>query len=220
MCTALLFAAPALTGGDQPHHLIRTHAAHGSRSVDRPEDHGPTAQQKFRRLNVAAFALPPCAKQLRLLSGHAIGDGEGQSAVGHILCLLQGVDAAAGAILTAMDDELDKLTANWTKTLLDNLADPTTQENLALLTAERRKQVESFVKSRRLPDRLSQSFVQALQEALSGLVRVVIKSDGLRAALLVGGTPATPSELTKRFEEFLNSSTRGKDKNKVRIVLE
>jgi hypothetical protein len=119
-----------------------------------------------------------------------------------------------------MDDELDKLTANWTKTLLDNLADPTTQENLALLTAERRKQVESFVKSRRLPDRLSQSFVQALQEALSGLVRVVIKSDGLRAALLVGGTPATPSELTKRFEEFLNSSTRGKDKNKVRIVLE
>jgi energy-coupling factor transporter ATP-binding protein EcfA2 len=130
------------------------------------------------------------------------------------------VDAAAGAILTVMDDELDKLAANWTKTLLDNLADPTTQENLALLTAEHRKQVESLVKSRRLPDRLSQSFIQALQEALSGLVRVVIKTDDLRAALLVGGTPATPSELTKRFEEFLNSSTRGKDKGKVRIVLE
>jgi hypothetical protein len=79
-------------------------------------------------------------------------------------------NAAAGAILTAMDDELDKLAANWTKTLLDNLADPTTQENLALLTAERRKQVEPFVTSRRLPDRLSQSFIQVLQEASSGLV--------------------------------------------------
>jgi uncharacterized protein DUF6079 len=130
------------------------------------------------------------------------------------------VDAVAGVILTAMDDELDKLTANWTKTLLDDLADPTTQENLALLTAERRKQVESSMKSRRLPDKLSPSFIQAVQEALSGLVRVVIKSDELRAALLTGGTPATPTELTKRFEEFLNNSTRGKDKSKVRIVLE
>jgi hypothetical protein len=129
-------------------------------------------------------------------------------------------NAAAGAILTAMDDELDKLAANWTKTLLDNLADPTTQENLALLTAERRKQVEPFVTSRRLPDRLSQSFIQALQEASSGLVRVVVKADELRAALLAGGTPATPTELMKRFEEFLNSCTRGKDKSKVRIVLE
>jgi hypothetical protein len=76
------------------------------------------------------------------------------------------------------------------------------------------------VTSQRLPDRLSQSFIQALQEALSGLVRVAIKTDDLRAALLAGGTPATPTELTKRFEEFLNSSTRGKDKSKVRIVLE
>ena len=110
--------------------------------------------------------------------------------------------------------------ANWTKTLLDDLADPTTQENLALLTAERRKQVELFVRSRRLPDRLSQSFIQALQEALSGLVRVVIKADDLRAALLADGTQVTPAELTKRFEAFLSQLTRGKDKSKVRIVLE
>jgi RNA 3'-terminal phosphate cyclase len=119
-----------------------------------------------------------------------------------------------------MDDELDKLAANWTKTLLDDITDPTTQENLALLTAERRKQVESLVKSRRLPDKLSQSFIQAVQEALSGLVRVAVKTDELRSALLAGGMPATPAELTKRFEEFLNSSTRGKDKSKVRIVFE
>jgi len=130
------------------------------------------------------------------------------------------VDAAAGIILTAMNDKLDKLAANWTKTLLDNLTDPTTQENLALLTAERRKLVESFVKSRRLPDKLTQGFIQALQEALSGLVRVGVKTADLREALLAGGTPATPTELTKRFEEFLNSCTRGKDKSKVRIVLE
>jgi hypothetical protein len=51
-------------------------------------------------------------------------------------------------------------------------------------------------------------------------VRVAVKTDELPAALLAGDTPATPAELTKRFEEFLNSCTRGKDKSKVRIVLE
>jgi len=130
------------------------------------------------------------------------------------------VDAAAGVILAAMDDELDKLVPNWTKTLLDDLADPTTQENLALLTAECRKEVESFMRSRRLPGKLSPDFIQAPQEALSGLVRVVIKADDLRAALLADGAPVTPAELTKRFEEFLGHLTRGQDKSKVRIVLE
>ena len=92
MRTPFLFAAPALTGGDQPRHLIRTHAAHGAGGVHRPEDDA-TPQQEFRRLNVAAFSLPPSAKQLGLLPGYAIGDGEGQSAVDHLSCLLQGVDA-------------------------------------------------------------------------------------------------------------------------------
>jgi hypothetical protein len=47
----LLFSAPALTGGDHPHRLISTHAAHGSGGVHRPQDNATTPQQKFCRLS-------------------------------------------------------------------------------------------------------------------------------------------------------------------------
>jgi hypothetical protein len=42
----------------------------------------------------------------------------------------------------------------------------------------------------------------------------------MRAALLAGGSPATPAEMKKRFEEYLNRLTKGKEPGKVRIVLE
>jgi hypothetical protein len=130
------------------------------------------------------------------------------------------VGAAASSLLTAMDDELDQLLSEWTKTLLDNLEDPTTQENLSLLKPASRKQVEAFLKKRILPEKLSRDFLNAVQEGLSGLVKVVVKIDDLRAAILAGGSPATLTEMKKRFEEYIGELAKGKDPNKVRVVLE
>jgi len=42
----------------------------------------------------------------------------------------------------------------------------------------------------------------------------------LREALLSGGSPATPSEMRKRFDEYLDGLTKGKEPGKVRILLE
>ncbi|MFZ5451634.1 MAG: DUF6079 family protein [Thermodesulfobacteriota bacterium] len=128
--------------------------------------------------------------------------------------------APAGTVLTSLDSELDKLVDNWTKTLLANLEDPTTKANLDLLKPEARKLVDDFIKRRSLPDKLDQEFIQALQEVLSGLLKVSVKTTDLRAALLKGGSPATPAEMRKRFEEYLEELTRGKEPGKVRIVLE
>jgi hypothetical protein len=108
----------------------------------------------------------------------------------------------------------------WTKTLLNNLEDPTTRGNLGLLRADARTLVDGFIQSQTLPDELDQEFLHALQEALSGLTKVSIKTDALRTALLTGGSPATPAEMRKRFEEYLDQLTRGKEPGKVRIVLE
>jgi hypothetical protein len=130
------------------------------------------------------------------------------------------VGAAVGSLLSTMDDELDQLLAEWTKTLLDNLEDPTTQENLPLLKSASRKHIEAFLKKRSLPNGLSRDFLNAVQEALSGLVKVVVKTEDLRAAILSGGSPATLTEMKKRFEDYLNDLTKGKDLNKVRVVLE
>ena len=126
----------------------------------------------------------------------------------------------ATAILGVMDDELDKLVEAWTHTLLANLEDPTTKGNLGLLKPERRKIVNGFIKKRALPGDLDQEFIQALQELLSGLIKVQIKVEDLRTALLFGGSPATPAELKKRFDEYLDGLAKGKEPGKVRIVLE
>ncbi len=128
--------------------------------------------------------------------------------------------APAATILNSLDGELDKLLENWTQTLLINLEDPTTKGNLGLLKPEPRKLVDGFIKKRVLPDDLDQDFIHALQEALSGLTKVSVKIADLRAALLSGGSPATPAEMKKRFEEYLDQLTKGKEPGKVRIILD
>jgi len=128
--------------------------------------------------------------------------------------------APAGTVLDGLDDELDKLVANWTQTLLSNLEDPTTKGNLDLLKSEPKKLVKAFTKKRVLPVELDQDFIHALGEVLSGLQKVPVKIVDLRAALLSGGSPATPAEMKKRFEEYLDELTKGKEPGKVRIVLE
>jgi len=55
---------------------------------------------------------------------------------------------------------------------------------------------------------------------LSGLVKVVVKTEDLREALLKDGSPATPEEMKRRFEEYLDELTKGNEPGKVRIVLE
>jgi len=126
----------------------------------------------------------------------------------------------AAAVLQQLDNQLDKMVAEWTAALISNLEDPTTKGNLSLLKPEPRKLVDGFIKKRTLPDDLDQDFIYALQEVLSGLTKVSVKIAELRDALLAGGSPATPAEMRKRFEEYLDGLTKGKEPGKVRIVLE
>jgi hypothetical protein len=51
-------------------------------------------------------------------------------------------------------------------------------------------------------------------------VKVPLKIQDMQNALQVTSGPATPAELKKRFEDYIDQLTRGKDPAKVRIVLE
>jgi len=130
------------------------------------------------------------------------------------------VTITAGMTLDELDSELDKLVDDWTQTLLANLEDPTTRKKLALLKPDQRKLVDGFIGKRVLPDDIGQDFISALQDALSGLIQVLVKTEALRSALLAGGSPVTPAEMRKRFEDYLDQLIKGKEPGKVRIVLE
>jgi hypothetical protein len=126
----------------------------------------------------------------------------------------------AANALTLLDEELDRLIAGWQQTLLDNLDDPIIQSNLDLLKPAARKLIQAFVSTRTLSYPVTPDFVRAVQEALSGLEKIIITSDDIRTALLHGGSPATPEDLRKRFENFINERCKGKDASKLRFVVE
>ena len=63
-------------------------------------------------------------------------------------------------------------------------------------------------------------FVEAPQKILSGLVKVVVTAEDLKATLLAGGSPVIPVEMKKRFEGLLDGLTKGEEPAKVRVVLE
>jgi Family of unknown function (DUF6079) len=129
-------------------------------------------------------------------------------------------DWAAAQVLRTLEEGLDRLHEAWTNTLLSNLDDPTTKQNLPLLKPAARKIIDDFQKVRTLPEDLNHDFVGALQEALSGLSKVIVTLENLKTVLLAGGSPATLQEIRRRFEEYLIEISKGKDPQKVRIVVE
>ena len=71
-----------------------------------------------------------------------------------------------------------------------------------------------------LPDPVTPDFVSAVQEALSGLEKILVTGDDIKQALLAGGSPATPEDLRRRFESFMTDRCKGKDASKLRFVVE
>jgi Family of unknown function (DUF6079) len=123
-------------------------------------------------------------------------------------------------MINQMDQQLDEMLESWTVTILGNLEDPITQANMDLLKSEDREQLDAFLQSRELPTPLDNNFVHAIREVLSGLVKIVFKAKELKNALQLAGGPATPSEIKKRFVDYVDGLTRGNDPAKVRIVVE
>ena len=77
-----------------------------------------------------------------------------------------------------------------------------------------------FVHAGELPSNVDESFAQALQDALSGLEKVLVPADALRNALLAGGSAATPDELKQRFGRFVDDLAKDAPAGRARLVVE
>jgi hypothetical protein len=112
------------------------------------------------------------------------------------------IKGSASSLLGEMEKQLEQLLTDWTHTLFTNLEDPTTQANLNLLKVEQRQLVDDFLTSRILPSPLTNEFIGAVREVLSGLAKVVVKTQDLQKVLLAGGSPCTVQDMKKRFEDI------------------
>ncbi len=129
--------------------------------------------------------------------------------------------ATSKKTLTDLDEVLDALVRGWADTLRSNLEDPTVSGNIELVSdAAGKGELQSFLKSKQLPDPVSPAFLKALQEVLSGLQKVSFGNAALQAALSEGGLPCTVGDLRERFDRYVGIITKGKDLSKVRVVIE
>ena len=133
---------------------------------------------------------------------------------------VENCNAPGAQVLEQMDAQLDTMVKAWTSTILSNLEDPIIQANMELLKFDDRGPLEDFIKSRELPVPLDDNFVHALREVLSGLIKVTVNAHELQQALQISNGPATPAEMKKRFDEYIDQITRGNDPDKVRLVME
>lgn len=124
------------------------------------------------------------------------------------------------AVLQQIDQQLDALMENWTRTLVENLDDPTARKSIDLLPGEQKAAVNGFLKAKKLPDKIGNELVQGMQTALSGLIAISVKPADLLDALSGGGAPCTVEQIRTRFEEFLQKITRGRETGKVRLVID
>ena len=131
----------------------------------------------------------------------------------------ENLGAGGAAVLGQIDNLLDTMVEGWTKTLLENLDDPTAKKSISLLPAAQKKQVKAFLNERKLPDSIGNEFVQGVQQALSGLTAVTIKPTDLVDALSGAGGPCTVEQLRARFEAYLQRLTQGKEPGKLRLVI-
>ncbi len=143
----------------------------------------------------------------------------------HTLCphcgfqpLLETAAPPALTTLAQLNKTLRVLHSEWTQTLLTELKQVALPRSL--LKPEQRTLVENFLTQRSLPEHISPEFIEAVQESLAGLLKVVIKSQELYQALSAGGAPAMVTEIRQRFEEYMTKVLEGKEGKRVRIILE
>ena len=120
--------------------------------------------------------------------------------------------------LDNIENRIDDLVTEWTKTLLDTISDPIVASQKEYLTADQQKAIDEFVSSGELPMRVDDFFVKAITALLQGFEPVVIDSTDL-VQKLEELPPMDEATFEKKIKDILSMYTKGKDLSKLRIVV-
>jgi hypothetical protein len=120
--------------------------------------------------------------------------------------------------LDEIEDRIDSLLAEWTNTLFNTVTDPTLEEQKQYLSPEQRKAIDAFIKTKTLPKKIDQFFITAIEDLLQGFEPVAIAADELIDKLGAFG-PCDIDTFQHKLKALLDSYTRGKDKEKLRIIV-
>ena len=117
-----------------------------------------------------------------------------------------------------IENRLDALTDEWTRMLLDTISDPLILSQKEYLSADQRTKVDDFINTGTLPKKVDDFFVGSIKALLTGFEPVVVDADELLLKL-EQLPPMEEAAFRKKVDEIVAAYTKGKDKNKLRIVV-
>ena len=94
----------------------------------------------------------------------------------------------------------------------------TLEEQKQYLSSEQHTVINSFIKTKSLPKKIDQFFINAIDALLQGFEPVAISADDLIDKLDALG-PCDIETFKRKLNDVLNSYTKGKDNDKLRIVV-
>lgn len=122
--------------------------------------------------------------------------------------------------LEAVEQDFEALCRQWVEVLLVNLNTQEAAANMGMLRPQEHQAVSEFIRARTLPEKITESLVDGLQNTLQGLEKLTIDSSEFLLALTRAGMPCTPDELEARIREYLQAQFAGKPRSKLRIHIE
>ena len=120
--------------------------------------------------------------------------------------------------LDTIEDRIDALTDEWTTTLYNTLSDPILEAQMKYLSSQQRTVIDTFIKTKVLPEKVDTFFVEAVNTLLEGFEPVSIPADELIDKLDALG-PCDIATFKNRMNDVLSAYTKGKDAEKLRIVV-
>jgi hypothetical protein len=131
---------------------------------------------------------------------------------------LGGADPLVKGKVDEIEERIDKLTAEWTDTLLNTISDPLVLGQKEFLSAAQRTAIDKFITDKALPQKIDQFFVNAIKDLLKGFDAVTIDGAELIDKLAALGACDTDT-FRQKIDAIIADIAKGKDKSKLRIVI-
>jgi hypothetical protein len=131
---------------------------------------------------------------------------------------LGGADPLVKGAVEKIEDRLDALSGEWTKTLLNTLSDPLVLTQKGFLASDKQKAIDDFLAAKALPEKVDSFFVNAVKELLTGFDAVTVSGTELIDKLSALG-PCDTDTFKAKIDEVVTALSKGKDKAKLRIII-
>lgn len=122
--------------------------------------------------------------------------------------------------LEDLENQFEQLYAQWVNALLSNLDTPDAQANLQMIGERERQAVTQFIQTKALPEKITDTFLEGLNDTLQGLEKIVIDANEMLLALTRPGMPCTIDAFEARLREFMAEQVKSKARNKIRIQID